>query len=163
MTVQIDEGTTYTLPDYFADGDASATDNCTDPIILTTQIPAPGTELGAGTYTIDFTATDESGNLSSCSFELVVEELLSTNDVSLSDNIVIYPNPTTGGVTLLNNSNAVIQSINITDVNGRLIQSLDVFENQQQILFTLQDFATGIYFVNIATEQSNIIKRIVKK
>lgn len=163
LTVQIDEGTTYTLPDYFADGDANATDNCTDPITLTTQIPAPGTELGNGTYTIDITATDESGNLSSCSFELVVEELLSTNEVSLSENIVIYPNPTNGGVTLLNNSNAVIQSINITDVNGRLIQSLDVFENQQQILFTLQDFATGIYFVNIATEQSNIIKRIVKK
>lgn len=163
LTVQIDGGSTFTLPDYFADGQASATDNCTDPIIINSQTPAPGTELSEGTYTIAISVTDESGNESSCSFELVVEELLSINDASLSNSIVIYPNPTSGEVALLNTSNAIIQSINITDVNGRLIQSLNVFENQQQIVFTLQDYATGIYFVNIATEQANVIKRIVKK
>lgn len=163
LTVEIDEGTTFTLPDYFADGEASATDNCTDPVTINSQTPAPGTELDAGTYTIEFTATDESGNEASCSFELIVDELLSINDASLSENIILYPNPTSGSVTLLNNSNKIIQNIDITDVNGRLIHSLNVFENQQQILFTLQDYATGIYFVNIATEQTNIIKRIVKK
>lgn len=163
LTVQINEGTTFTLLDYFADGEVSAIDNCTDPITLYIQTPAPGTELGVGTYTIEITVTDDSGNESSCSFELIVEELLSIDDALLSENIIFYPNPTTGGVTLLNNSNAIIQTIDITDVNGRLIQSLNVFENQQQILFTLQEYATGIYFVNIATEQANIIKRIVKK
>jgi len=163
LTVQINPGTTFALPDYFANGDATASDNCTDPISINSQTPSPGTELSDGTYTIEITVTDDSGNDSSCSFELIVEELLSINDQSLSENIVIYPNPTSGYVTVLNNSNTAIQNINITDVNGRLIQSLNVIENQQQIQISLNEYATGLYFVKIATEESSIVKRIVKK
>ncbi|WP_249041337.1 HYR domain-containing protein, partial [Aequorivita antarctica] len=54
----------YILPDYIATGEATAIDNCTDPVTLTTQVPAPGTPLSDGTYTITMTATDEYGNTS---------------------------------------------------------------------------------------------------
>ncbi len=163
VTVQINSGSTFTVPDYFVNGDATATDNCTAPITVSSQTPSPGTELSDGTYTIEISVTDDSGNETSCSFELIVEELLSIDNQSLTENITIYPNPTSGNVTVLNNSNVTIQNIAITDVNGRLIQSLNVFENQQEIQLSLNEYATGLYFIKIATEQISIVKRIVKK
>ena len=42
----------YTLPDYFATGEAMAIDNCTDPVTVTDQDPTPGTLLEDGTYII---------------------------------------------------------------------------------------------------------------
>src|SRR5690606_10915896 len=56
----------YILPDYFATGEAIADDNCTDPVTILSQDPAPGTPLSDGTYTITMTATDEYGNVSTC-------------------------------------------------------------------------------------------------
>ena len=41
----------YMVPDYFGNGEATVSDNCTDPITITTQDPAPGTELPDGVYT----------------------------------------------------------------------------------------------------------------
>ncbi|MRT18346.1 hypothetical protein F3C99_15580, partial [Vitellibacter sp. q18] len=41
----------YIVPDYFANGEATAEDNCTDPVTVFTQDPAPGTPLPDGTYT----------------------------------------------------------------------------------------------------------------
>lgn len=163
LTVEINSGTTFTVPDYFANGDATAIDNCTDPITITSQIPAVGTELNQGNYTVELTVTDDSGNEASCDFELTVEELLNISDELLSENIVLFPNPTSGEVTLLNNSKTTIQNIKITDVNGRLIQSLKVFENQHQLQISLKEYATGLYFIKIVTEQSNIVKRVIKQ
>src|SRR5690606_13927777 len=48
----------YILPDYIATGEATAIDNCTDPVTITTQVPAPGTALSDGVHTITMTATD---------------------------------------------------------------------------------------------------------
>src|SRR5690606_11259593 len=90
----------YILPDYFANGEATAIDNCTDPVTITTQDPAAGTPLPDGIYTITLTATDEYGNTGSCDFELVVESTLGTgnNNQSLGS-ISMYPNPAKGNVT----------------------------------------------------------------
>ncbi|WP_188443423.1 HYR domain-containing protein, partial [Planktosalinus lacus] len=55
----------YTLEDFIASGEASAVDNCSEDVTLT-QTPAPGTQLGVGTYTITITAEDEFGNVGTC-------------------------------------------------------------------------------------------------
>ncbi|MCB1640076.1 MAG: HYR domain-containing protein, partial [Thiothrix sp.] len=67
-TVQVPTGTTYTLPDYWADGSVTATDNCSE-VTNQTQTPAAGTELSIGVHTIQFTVQDSSGNEVSCSFD----------------------------------------------------------------------------------------------
>ena len=82
MTLEIAAGKSYILPNYFDTAEISSTDNWTGPIIVVSQTPHPGTELSAGSYTI----------------EIIVNE-----------------------------------------------------------------FASGLYLIKIATEQSSIVKRIVKK
>ncbi|HBY66404.1 MAG TPA: hypothetical protein DEG69_00695, partial [Flavobacteriaceae bacterium] len=43
QTVDPGEGNLfYEIPDYFATGEASATDNCADTVTITSQDPAPG-------------------------------------------------------------------------------------------------------------------------
>ena len=46
--VNLNSDGTYTLGDYIGDGTATVTDNCTQPITIFTQDPAPGTILNSG-------------------------------------------------------------------------------------------------------------------
>ena len=51
--VNLDADGTYTLGNYIADGSATATDNCTDPVTIFSQDPAPGTTLGLGVQVVN--------------------------------------------------------------------------------------------------------------
>lgn len=73
MSVSIPAGSTYTLPDYWANGDVTATDNCSS-IDAQTQNPVAGTSMNPGVHTIQFTVTDSSGNSANCNFQLTVSE-----------------------------------------------------------------------------------------
>src|SRR5690606_29627024 len=116
----------YILPDYFATGEAIADDNCTDPVTDTTQDPAPGTALPDGVHTITFTATDEYGNTSTCSFELTVESVLGVSQNSLDAGVALYPNPASNVVNLVNKTNISLEKLMIYDINGKLVNQTDL-------------------------------------
>ena len=155
----IDEGEMFTIPDYT--GDTTATDNCTSTPAIS-QDPAPGTEVSAGTTVITMTASDGE-NEATCTFNLVVEEILGVGDVDFYNNLVLYPNPTTGEVTLLNKSNKTLASAQITDVNGRVIQQLDLSNTGFETIISMEEYASGIYFIKIEATDASIVKRIVKQ
>ena len=81
QSVNLDPNGTHTLADYIANGSATATDNCTDPVTIFSQDPVAGSVLGFGTQVITFTAEDQYGNVSTCSFELDIQEILGAGDV----------------------------------------------------------------------------------
>ncbi|NNK54186.1 MAG: HYR domain-containing protein, partial [Flavobacteriaceae bacterium] len=66
----------WEVEDYWDLGLATATDNCTDPLVDFSQDPAPGTLLSDGVYTVTLCSTDEYGNEGCCTFELTVESIL---------------------------------------------------------------------------------------
>src|SRR5690606_10875911 len=103
----------YILPDYFATGEAIADDNCTDPVTILSQDPAPGTPLSDGAYTITMTATDEYGNVSTCSFELTVETTLGVDSNNLDKGLALYPNPADNVVNLVNKTNISLEKMMI--------------------------------------------------
>ncbi|CAM3379627.1 M36 family metallopeptidase [Aequorivita lipolytica] len=157
--VQVPLGQQYTLPDYT--GDASATDNCPDPAI--TQNPAVGTMVGPGVTTMTMTATDGAGNDDTCTFTVTVEEVLGIGDNEFYNNILLYPNPTTGMLTLLNKTTVQLNSAVVTDVKGRVIKTIDLTGAGIETNFSLESLATGMYFVKINAEDTSIVKRIVKQ
>ena len=159
VMVQVPVGEQFTLPDYT--GDASATDNCPDPVI--SQVPAPGTMVGPGVTTMTMTATDGAGNEDTCTFTVTVDEVLGVGDNDFSNNILLYPNPTTGVLTLLNNTTTQLSNAVITDVKGRVIKTIDLTGAGIETNFSLESLATGMYFVKINTEDASIVKRIVKQ
>ncbi len=157
-TVTTDTGsTTYTLPDYVADGDVVATDNCT-PSVTITQDPVSGTELAIGTHTISFETTDAEGNTSNCSFVLTVEEPLAVSDSALESGLSIFPNPSSSEITVVS-KNQNISSIAVFDVSGKRLIDVNNIDLERQNI-NISSLAEGIYFVNI---NNLITKRIVKK
>lgn len=160
VTVEVDEGELFTLPDYT--GDAVTSDNCTTSPTLT-QDPAAGTDVGVGTTVITITAEDDSGNTTTCTFTVTVNLILGLDDNALNNQVVLYPNPTQGLLTLVNNSNEVLNSITITDVNGRIIQTIKLQDAGTHTNFSIEPLAQGMYFVRIDTESSTTVKQIVKQ
>ncbi|MBK5213415.1 MAG: HYR domain-containing protein [Flavobacteriaceae bacterium] len=154
----------YILPDYFAIGEATAVDNCTDPVTITTQDPAVGTPLSDGTYTITLTATDEYGNTSTCEFELVVESILGTgnNNQSLGT-ISMYPNPAKGNVTIGNPQSLALESATIYDLTGRLVQTFNLKGMATAKTLNVDNLAAATYVVIIKGKEGQITKRLIKE
>jgi extracellular elastinolytic metalloproteinase len=119
--------------------------------------------VGVGPTVITITAEDDSGNTVSCTFTVTVNLVLGLDDNALSTQIVLFPNPTQGLLTLVNNSNEVLTGITITDVNGRTIQTIDLKNAGTHTNFSIEPLAQGMYFVRIDTESSTTIKQIVKQ
>ncbi len=159
VMVEVNQGEQYQLPDYTTI--ATATDNCPDPAI--TQDPAAGTMVGPGVTTMTMTATDGAGNEDTCTFTVTVDEILGLGDNEFANNILLYPNPTTGELTLLNKTSTQLSNAVITDVKGRVIKSIDLTEAGMETNFSLESLATGMYFVKINAENTSIVKRIVKQ
>ncbi len=153
----------YEVPDYFATGEATATDNCTDPVTITSQDPAAGTLIPDGTYTVTLTAEDEYGNVSTCEFELTVESVLGLDDNALDSAIALYPNPASSAVTLANTSGTPLDKAAIYDTNGRLVQTIGLGDMQQEKAIDVSALASGVYMVQITSGNASTVKRLVKE
>tara|TARA_R110000850_G_scaffold203228_1_gene329429 strand:- start:33576 stop:37487 length:3912 start_codon:yes stop_codon:yes gene_type:complete len=164
QTVDTDpDSITYTVPDYFGEGLASVTDNCTDPVTIISQDPAPGDLLLDGTYTVTLTAEDEYGNVSTCEFELTVETILGNDDNVLSDAIVMYPNPAEAYVSIKNNSQIGLTQATIYDINGKLVSQVDLSLMSGEQRIDVSGLSSGVYMVNIQSETASVVKRLIKK
>jgi len=153
----------YPLPDYFALGEATATDNCTDPVTVFSQNPPVGTLLGDGTYTIECSATDEYGNVGTCTFELTVESVLGTNDNVFSNAIVMYPNPANEQVIISNSSNIALERVMMFDVVGKLVSNIDMRGTQGEKVIDISNLQSGVYMVQIQGENASVTKRLIKE
>lgn len=91
----------------------------------------------------------------------------STPDVSEAVIFSVYPNPTTNNIYVnygLNKSALV--SINITNVEGKIVKILSPTQKQVAGIYDLNnyfvgDLNTGVYFLNIKTEGFNVARKIV--
>jgi hypothetical protein len=153
----------YVLPDYFATGEATADDNCTDPVTVTTQDPAAGTPLPDGTYTITLTAEDDYGNVATCSFELTVESTVGIAENSLDAGVTLYPNPAGQVVNLVNGTGIALERMAIYDVNGMLVGQTDLRGMQQEKSVDISQLASGVYMVQIFGDNASTVKRLIKE
>lgn len=160
VEVEVHPGTQFTLPDYTAD--AVVTDNCSlTPTI--TQNPAVGTMVDAGVTTITLTATDASGNESTCTFTVTVEDTLGVDENEFFNNIAFYPNPTSGYITLANKTSEQLVNAVITDVKGSVVKNIDLSKSGAETSISMENLAAGMYFMKINTQNTSIVKRIVKQ
>lgn len=71
--------------------------------------------------------------------------------------VSVYPNPTSGIITVTNDANAR-NTIVITDVTGKNILTTASTTNE---VIDLSSFGAGIYFVNVSNENGRIVKKII--
>ena len=88
---------------------------------------------------------------------------LGDQEIELDSSIRLFPNPTDGQLTLVNENNMDIETIIIIDINGRIIQELVIEESSINMNFSIANIARGIYFVKIQTDEASVVKRILKQ
>ncbi len=117
--------------------------------------------LIAGTeYCYTITSIRDNGDESKISEEVCATTLgESINELS-SSSINIYPNPVENDLFIA--TEVRVEKIAIYDVYGRQTISLQVNETTSQQVVEVADLEAGVYFVNIKTDNGNIVKRFIK-
>jgi trimeric autotransporter adhesin len=78
-----------------------------------------------------------------------------TENINLSDLILIYPNPVTDKLQI--NSDLQIKNTEITEITGKQLY------NTTSKIIDCSNFADGVYFIRLNTEKGIIVKRFVKE
>ena len=92
---------------------------------------------------------------------------ITTSGVGLSENdlsaITIYPNPSSDILNIdLSSANEEVQSIFLVDITGKLIQTIDVYENAL-LKLNLSSFASGLYYIKISSASNTVVRQVVKE
>ncbi|WP_458627360.1 T9SS type A sorting domain-containing protein [Winogradskyella sp. PC D3.3] len=91
----------------------------------------------------------------------IVEESLFVNDFNIEAAIKLYPNPVSDYLFI--ESNVVIESIKLHDINGRLLQDFILTDNQFEEKLNISKLNVGVYFVKIASNKGDITKKFIKE
>jgi hypothetical protein len=95
---------------------------------------------------------------------LFTAESLSVNDVEVADNsVAIYPTASNGNVFVKSTLNYNDTKVTVYDMNGRLVHkiTLELFSGNEASL-NLTSLSSGMYFVNIASNELNKTVKIIK-
>jgi hypothetical protein len=99
--------------------------------------------LAAGNYMV--TITDEGGCLKNYEFEILQLETTASLFENTENNMTVYPNPSNGSSTI-SWETSDFQQIQIVNQNGQFVLN----ENIQYLNhFQIDQFASGVYFINL--------------
>lgn len=85
-----------------------------------------------------------------------IQNNLKVSDFSLS-NVRVYPNPTSNHFNIKNIGSLDIKTIDLHDISGKKLKEFSISEE-----YEIDDLASGVYFIKIKTEKSEITKKIIK-
>ncbi|MBQ6156403.1 MAG: fibronectin type III domain-containing protein [Bacteroidales bacterium] len=116
---------------------------------------------GNTTYEIQVQANCGNGNLSDWSASLFV----TTKNVGiqnwLDNSVMLYPNPAKEYVDIRVDGELNVNTMEVYDVYGKLINTVIVNENPTRI--NVSNLANGMYFVRVTTEMGAVTKTFVKR
>ncbi|MCF6131972.1 T9SS-dependent choice-of-anchor J family protein [Flavobacterium wongokense] len=126
------------------------------------QVTAPVfTATTAGTYFFEFNDFSGAGAASTLRLDSVaITTNLATSEV-LANNFSVYPNPANNVINFSNTINAVVNTVEMSDLNGRVVKSSKVNATEGQI--SISDLAAGVYMMKISTDQGVATKKVVKQ
>jgi bilirubin oxidase len=87
----------------------------------------------------------------------VVDNSLGTSEI-LAENVRVYPNPSSDYVTIEMSETGSITHISLLDINGKKIKT---FTNNQKQL-NISQLHSGLYFLKIETNNSVLVKKLIK-
>ncbi len=91
------------------------------------------------------------------------EALLGTEKIEfLTTQFLILPNPAKDFVKITSSDFALINAIELSDVNGRIIKS-EKINSISEIQVSISELSNGIYFMKILSDKGTAIKKIVKE
>jgi len=148
--VQDDELTTTNTTGTFqwlqCDNNFNAIPNATD---------ATFTATASGLYAVEIT---ENGcvDTSTCGQVIItgLDYILQSNEIE------IFPNPSAGPISVLTNQQLPIESINVINIEGKIIETIESTQSFDRINL---EYAPGIYFLQFNLPQGHLYKSILLK
>jgi Secretion system C-terminal sorting domain len=129
------------------------------PISLTYGNPALVSPNTTVTYTL--IGTDANGCQGSTTYQLNVSECVGLKDVSTTaSGIRLYPNPSKGEF-IVEIQDKLVHTIEVTDLSGRLLYTTT--SKNEKISLDLTQFANGVYYVKVSSENHQEVIKVVKQ
>ncbi len=88
-----------------------------------------------------------------------INRTLSTN-AFFKSNFAVYPNPASSVLNINSTNNTTINQIQITDLNGRIIKTINTKDFAAQI--SISELTNGVYFLKVYTNQGVGTSKFVK-
>lgn len=83
-----------------------------------------------------------------------------SNDNFSNVDFSVYPNPAIDVVNISNSTSAIISNVEMTDLNGRVVKNVTLNATEGQI--NISDLSTGVYMMNVSSDQGTSTKKIIK-
>jgi PKD repeat protein len=114
----------------------------------------------AGLFYVCLTITDTCGTNTYCD-SIYVSQTLGISDLPFTPSVLsVYPNPSKGDF-YIDVSDQSIRNIEIINVQGSVIQSNFNLESNSKYHVNLQQFASGLHFLRITTQNGVILHKII--
>lgn len=82
---------------------------------------------------------------------------------TFNDNVVsVYPNPAKDFVNIKNTLDTQLNSVEITDINGRVVKNVNL-NSVTEAQVNVSDLSTGVYMMKIVSDSGSVTKKIVKE
>ncbi len=90
-----------------------------------------------------------------------VSEVTASVGENLASNFIVSPNPTSDIVNISSSLNTNLTQVNVIDLNGRTVKAFNLggVANAQ---INIADLSSGVYMLNITSEEGTTTKKIVK-
>ena len=131
-----------------------------------------GTDSGA-TYSSINANTNPAVNISSLentlpfsdqivgTFVFTLQQVLSVDENSFENSIVIYPNPNEGQIQISNSGNHILRSAEIFAVNGKKVKVFNQINDQNKLEF--DSLMSGLYFLKLNSDKGSIVQKLIIK
>jgi len=129
-----------------------------------TQRTATFTATNAGVYYFGFRYTGTAQSQANNGAAALDNVVFTSPTADVKDNSLaqfsVFPNPTSNVVNV-NGSNALVNGVNFTDINGRTVKTVK-FNGVTEAQVNISDLASGIYMMSISSDKGTTVKKIVK-
>lgn len=83
------------------------------------------------------------------------------DEISVTNDIAVYPNPTSGLLYVACGDGQTIKSLSLMDANGKVLMVKEV--NEDVSVFDLSNWKKDLYFVKITTNENTVVEKILLK
>ncbi len=114
-----------------------------------------GTERSAMTWLKEFVT-----GLPNVGYPFGVDTATAVNEIGFLQNISVYPNPVTSGkITIQNHSAGLINSVQVIDLQGRILKTEQIDSQKAEI--NISQLIKGMYYLRIQTGNSVESRKII--
>jgi Secretion system C-terminal sorting domain/Fibronectin type III domain len=89
-----------------------------------------------------------------------VDATAGTNN-PIASQLSIFPNPATNVINVANADNILVNGVQITDLNGRIVKSVK-FNGVTEAQVNVSDLANGMYMMTVTSDKGTMTQKIVK-